>query len=486
MTAIIMFDSLAAAISPVFDRVYVVSLPGSADRRAHVRAHFEQIGLTTFSFFDAVGADSPLVADAFASGRVHPYPPCFRCGKDSCGKDDCNNVLIPPQVANYLTYHRLWLEIAAQPQRALVVEDDVLFQPDAAQTLNMLGEAAADLSFRAEISRLLRLGWALGPDHVAGASFRITAEVRMSNPCFGLTSAYAQALVDRHRRIDTTSDLYMHALAPCKGEAFTVFPPLASELSWSTGGVASLIHPKPIRSEFLRKRGDEAGAADNDRRLRDHVKHRAPRDEAASHQFPVTSARRWKSSQAFSQAWSERNEAMLALFVDLIGRTGPFRFTEYGCGPHTPFSVAVATAGCGETVRYDLNVWEHGNRTIDLNALPFDVETTDVGVLSGVLEYLNDATRTLAVLRGAHSYLLVSYAIMPNKALMADEDHVSMLNERCATHGWRNHLDLSELTRLLSKLGYLEGIRFHGRQVIAVVNTVNDLERTGGAGPGRT
>jgi len=88
-----------------------------------------------------------------------------------------------------------------------------------------------------------------------------------------MTSAYAQALLDRFVKIDTTSDIFIHRDTPENGDATTVFPPIAAELSWSTGAMESLIHPKEIRSSFLRERGRDAEAIDNDRRVLKHVNH---------------------------------------------------------------------------------------------------------------------------------------------------------------------------------------------------------------------
>mgnify|MGYP000380025150 CR=1 FL=1 len=266
-------------IDALFDRIHVIGLPDAAERRAHVRAHFAEAGITRYAFFDATGADDPKVAEAFAAGRVATYPNCFRCGALRCGRTDCNNVLIPAQVANFLTHLRLWEHIAATPQRALVVEDDVLFAASAADTLARLRTEveAGRLTFEPATPRLLRLGWAHGPDHDAPAPFALGEDERMSNPCHAMTSAFARALLDRFWRIDTTSDLFLHRHAPRPGEAVTVFPPLASELSWSTGALASQIHPKPVRSEYLRREGRLAEAEANDRALAEHTGHIAHR-----------------------------------------------------------------------------------------------------------------------------------------------------------------------------------------------------------------
>ena len=266
----------------LFDRVIVISLPASADRRQHIREHFQDIGLADFTFFDALDSRAPEVTKFFEDGKVAQYPPCFRCGKRDCGKPDCNNVLIPAQVAVFATYLALWREIAATDDRVLVCEDDVLFHPWAARVLSELGQriAAGELIFSGTEPALLRLGWALGPDHDADLPFRFELSLRMSNPCHAVTGAYARALLQEFERIAHTADVYQHKLASIsRTHAVTIFPPIASELSWSMGSFESLIHPKELYARHLDSTGrvDEAEhyRAKISRHYRD-VAHRKP------------------------------------------------------------------------------------------------------------------------------------------------------------------------------------------------------------------
>ena len=125
-------------IDDLFDQVYVISLPTSSDRRAHIQQHFAEIGLMRYRFINAYAADSKEVERAFESGQVKSYPKCFRCNKLRCENDDCNNTLIAPQVANFLTYLKLWGEIANAHQRALVLEDDIVFEKHAERSFTLL------------------------------------------------------------------------------------------------------------------------------------------------------------------------------------------------------------------------------------------------------------------------------------------------------------------------------------------------------------
>lgn len=63
--------------------------------------------------------------------------------------------------------------------------------------------------------------------------------------------AYAAALLDSFRKIDTTSDILMHMNTPQPDEATVMSLPLASESAWFTGPLPSQIHPKEIRAVVL-------------------------------------------------------------------------------------------------------------------------------------------------------------------------------------------------------------------------------------------
>lgn len=259
----------------VFDRIYVVSLPASTDRRRYISEELRSHDILEFEWHDAFDSQSPQVRRFFDQDLVHLYPPCFRCGNSECGQDDCNNVLLPAQVAVFVTYLELCNKIAQRNERVLVLEDDVRFHQSWRDVLPVLDKEIEKgrLPFRAELPCLLRMGWALGEDHDKLGSVRINSSVRMSNPCFGITSAYAAKAVLNFKKVDHTADVYLHQRLPESNQAFTIFPPIASELSWSTGELASLIHPKAIHADYLERMGDQDSAAKARKLVCMHPKH---------------------------------------------------------------------------------------------------------------------------------------------------------------------------------------------------------------------
>lgn len=102
----------------------------------------------------------------------------------------------------------------------------------------------------------------------------------MSNPCHAITGAYARALLTEFERVEHTADVYQHKLAAIsKTSSHTVFPPVASELSWSVGSLESLIHPKETHAQHLERAGRTDEAKQYRERISSHFRetaHRTP------------------------------------------------------------------------------------------------------------------------------------------------------------------------------------------------------------------
>lgn len=262
-----------------FDRVYCISLPRSLDRREWIAQHLNDFGVSNYEIFNATDREDPEVARFYAGDLVARYPNCFRCGALSCGSDDCNNVLIEPQVATFISYLRLWRHIVDEGLgRVLIFEDDVRLQAYAEEVAVKLlsSDYLARAKFDAYHARILRLGWARCGEHDASSAFVIRDDaIRMSNPLHAITNAYARKLLERFERINTTVDVYQHDDIPPGATGVTVFPPMADELSWSEGAVESLIHPKPNRLEFLRQHApkDSQAISAAKEKLEQHFSH---------------------------------------------------------------------------------------------------------------------------------------------------------------------------------------------------------------------
>jgi hypothetical protein len=158
------------------------------------------------------------------------------------------------------------------PGLTLIVEDDVKFHKPYREVCELVGDLVRKHRInQATDPLLLRMGWALCSDHDSKDQHQLIKKKVMANPCHAMNSKYASKLISSFKSYCTTSDIYVHRDVPVDGEAFTLYPPVASDLSWSTGEVESLIHPRRIRSDYLNTNGQNAEAAAYEQCIQNHI-----------------------------------------------------------------------------------------------------------------------------------------------------------------------------------------------------------------------
>lgn len=165
---------------------------------------------------------------------------------------------------------------------------------------------------------------------------------------------------------------------------------------------------------------------------------------------------RWFERRQFSEKWAKRNQLLLQLLTVAGLEHQHLSFSEYGCGPQQPFRKALSETGfSGQVNCLDMNQWQDDVIQIDLESADFDqVSQTDVGVLSGVLEYLHDPHQIIANLASRHQFLLVSYRVFEYQPHGAIDKYTAELNARAA-NGWKTHLILPDLLDVVDKFGVI-------------------------------
>lgn len=122
-------------IDDLFDRVYVISMQSSTNRREHIRRHFAETGINNYVFFDAF-AGAELDLEAMKESRLVETKPSEHGGVE----------LKPGEVGASLSHIRVY-EMARDlgQERILVCEDDIRFCPDANERIGMyMDEVPAD------------------------------------------------------------------------------------------------------------------------------------------------------------------------------------------------------------------------------------------------------------------------------------------------------------------------------------------------------
>ena len=235
-----------------FDQIYCINLTRCQDRKQHMIKQFAKVGLTKYKFIEAIDHNNPEVNKMFQMGKVKKFPPCFRCGQLGCNHK--NKELSKSQVANWLSYRKVWKDIIKTGSKVnLICEDDLVFLGDFDKIIGSVfstrGQKKYGLNF--QTPTLVRLGWAKCSDHSHRNNLRVDSEVKMSNPCHAISLKMAKKLLSEMDIIDTTSDIFIHSRIGRQVRHKTVFPPVAYELSFGNNPTfRSEIMPK---KHFLEK-----------------------------------------------------------------------------------------------------------------------------------------------------------------------------------------------------------------------------------------
>lgn len=179
-----------------------------------------------------------------------------------------------------------------------------------------------------------------------------------------------------------------------------------------------------------------------------------------------TDLERWEKPTSYLQDWQVRSEAMLEFFDESMPNASSYSFTEYGCGPNSPFSATLSKTN-RSCLRYDIKEWDKDCNIVDLNDPDFKVKNTDVAVLGGVAEYINDLEKMACNMARFHNYLLLSYHPF-NEPGFLRKDPINELNRRTFKHGWHNHHELLDLIKVLSKSAFPIRMMRMKAQVIAI------------------
>ncbi|MHA7898250.1 MAG: glycosyltransferase family 25 protein [Henriciella sp.] len=255
------------------EKTFVVSLDVDTERRAHIRRHLPSRGLVDFEFVSAIPHTDEIVQRYYENGSVQEYPACFRCHQLEC--ECANNVIIPQQVANWLSFIKVWKICSAFPDKFfLICEDDVSFFEGSERVLRAFFE-----TFEPRPENVLVRMAASGndPTVVLGQSgLSVSNRVVMSNAAYIINGHMARLLLSAFDRIETTSDIWLHRDMANRSDvtAMTIEPLLATDLSFNQefARFASRIHPKGIDANDQKKQEEHikrVGSIDEYRRLRD-------------------------------------------------------------------------------------------------------------------------------------------------------------------------------------------------------------------------
>jgi GR25 family glycosyltransferase involved in LPS biosynthesis len=256
-----MIDVIPIADCKVFPRCICLTIPEQRERQMLVVKEFEKVGIRNYEFFPGLLPDSIAVRNAYLQNCVKRYPDCFRCGKRDCGAPECNNVLLPVQVAVALSFQAI-LRMAEKSEQSYVAicEDDIVFAGYAKKifTSDRFKQLINSSGLLSDEPTLVRLGRPkidkekFFSEH-APVDLFFTSDVEMSNYFFLVNRAFARLASERLNKIDHTADMIIHKAMLSKARCLTLNVQVVGDRSWSLGEIPSLIHPKQHHVDYLRK-----------------------------------------------------------------------------------------------------------------------------------------------------------------------------------------------------------------------------------------
>lgn len=154
----------------------------------------------------------------------------------------------------------------------------------------------------------------------------------------------------------------------------------------------------------------------------------------------------------------------MQLILDCIPDVSDLSYTEYGCGPFSPFT-SIANQYFKNGYRADIKKWDENVIECDLNKNIGNIPKSNIGVLSGVIEYLTSPESIFEKLGSIHNRLLLSYAPYID----------GELEKRCIKKGWRNHYNLYDFIQITKYFGFIEHVGKWGGQTLLLLRNHREL-----------
>jgi GR25 family glycosyltransferase involved in LPS biosynthesis len=240
------------------DNIYIINLKNNLERKKYIIEYFSKLKLNKYIFFSATNSRDKIVKTYYNQGKIFQYPPCFRCGRESCNCD--NNILIPQQIANWISFLRLWQKIAAfdAHKNFMICEDDVYFYDYWQNNLDFFFTEFYPQNINSQEPFLLKLAQSGLPLTSSSQDPCITNKIVMSNVCYILNAKMAKFLLNTFGKIIHTSDVYVHQIIPLiypNLQIYTLEPLIATDLSFNkdTAKFMSNIHPKGINEKDIKR-----------------------------------------------------------------------------------------------------------------------------------------------------------------------------------------------------------------------------------------
>ena len=223
------------------DKLFVINLEHDLNRKKHVTEQFSNLKISNFEFIDAVTHKDQIVKNEYIENVVS-FPPCFRCGREKCSHE--NNFITPKQVANFLSMKKIMEIIVMENYKnVLIFEDDFVFKAFFKRSYmhfrdfwikNKLADLNSPLLIRIGSHTRVNKKYYLKFLFLNKSTFLEDNVENMANPCFLINNLFAKHFLDNFKKIETTSDNFIHRKLCEKNNVrnFSIYPFPINQLSY--------------------------------------------------------------------------------------------------------------------------------------------------------------------------------------------------------------------------------------------------------------
>ena len=205
----------------ILNKVFVINLEKDINRYNHSILELSKLNIGNYSIIKGVNYDDDSVKKLYRKNLVKGFDTCFRCDDINYKLKICtheNNILTPPQVANFLSFKKVMELSTSQKKLYMVLEDDFYLTKNYIKAFKNIKNFCIknDLLENSQ-PVLIRLGSHTIAEKRFEFKFKILNKssfiknrYNMANPAFLYNSKFAKLFLDQFSKIETTSDNFIH------------------------------------------------------------------------------------------------------------------------------------------------------------------------------------------------------------------------------------------------------------------------------------
>jgi len=208
-------------LDTILNNVFLINLEKDINRYNNSILELSKLNISNLSVVKAIKYDDERVKTLYRNNLVKRFDSCFRCDDINYKLRVCtheNNIITPPQVANFLSFKKV-MELSTSGEKLfMVLEDDFYLTNNYLKAFkNIKNFCVKNDILNSPYPVLVRLGSHTVAEKRYQLRFKlfkqnsfIRDKYNMANPAFIYNDKFAKLFVNKFKKIETTSDNFIH------------------------------------------------------------------------------------------------------------------------------------------------------------------------------------------------------------------------------------------------------------------------------------